>query len=189
MKPYLFILIIFLIPYYSFSQKKKTKKLSMEEQVAIAKKQAELASYKLLAQPGAKLPAFQVLDNEKKIITDADIDKNAPLVIVLFNPGCDHCMMATKAFYERKDEFKDATILFITGAQLWGQLSSFMRFINLDLSQATHFIISADNSNVTKDLFESKGIPQVMVYNKEKILQKVFHQFISIDSVLDYLPK
>ncbi|KXK42887.1 MAG: hypothetical protein UZ11_BCD004001062 [Bacteroidetes bacterium OLB11] len=96
-------------------------------------------------------------------------------------------MMATKDFYENKDRFGGSTIFFITGDQLWDQLAGFMRFINLDLSQAPHFIISADQSNLTKDLFEAKGIPQVMVYNKDKVLQKVFHQFITIDSVLTYL--
>ncbi len=181
------IFLLLLIPFFSISQKKKSQKQTMEEQVAIAKKQAELAAMKPLAKPGAKLPAFKVLDNEKKIITEKDIDPNHPLVIVLFNPGCDHCMMATKDFYENKDRFGGSTILFITGDQLWQQLASFMRFINLDLSKAPHFIISADQSNVTKDLFEAKGIPQVMVYNKEKVLQKVFHQFITIDSVLNYL--
>ena len=44
-------------------------------------------------------------------------------------------------------------------------------------------------NNTLKDLFEYNGIPQVMVYNREKILQKVYYKDIYMDSVILYMNK
>lgn len=186
MNKLIFILLI-LASLPSFSQKKKQKKLTLEEQVAIAKQQAYAASYKPSAEIGAKLPSFQVLTSEKKILTDSNLEKSKPLIITLFNPGCDHCFNVAKDFFQHNEVFKNITMLFITGDQLWGELEGFINALGIDLNENKNFIFSADNSNITQLLFEQKGIPQVMIYNPNKILQKTFYQFISLDSITNHL--
>jgi hypothetical protein len=42
-------------------------------------------------------------------------------------------------------------------------------------------------ANMTKKIFEYKGIPQVMVYNQQKILQQTFYKKVDIDSLQYYL--
>lgn len=185
-----FILCLSCMSLISFSQKKK--KLSLEEQVAIAKQQeAEANAKKNPEKPltliGAALPKFNVLTSKEQLFFDTSAAKNKPLILALFNPGCDHCMVAAKQFYDNLARFSDATVLFVTGNNLWGELKNFLDIAKIDLTGIDHFVVAADHSDVLKDLFEYSGIPQVMIYNKDKILQKKFYQNIQIDSVVHYM--
>jgi GDPmannose 4,6-dehydratase len=47
--------------------------------------------------------------------------------------------------------------------------------------------VSVEMANMTKKIFEYKGIPQVMVYNQHKILQQTFYKKVDIDSLQYYL--
>jgi len=186
---------LMLLSLFSIAQKKK--KLTLEEQVRIAKEQEAAAkkvqpilmtqkSEKPDADIGATLVPFNVVTWDEKMYFDTSLAKDKPLVLVLFNPNCGHCQTSAKEFYKRIPEFKDANILFVTGDKLMGELPGFMKETEL-LPLPKTFVISADNSDLTKLLFEYKSIPQVMIYNKNKILQKKFYQDINIDSVLYYL--
>lgn len=188
---YIFILLLSVISILSFSQKKK-KKLTLEEQVAIAKiqeQQAKEQAQKPLAIPGAKLPTFNVLTSKEQLFFDTSVAKNKPLILALFNPGCDHCMSAAKDFYNNIERFREATILFVTGNNLWGELKNFLKEAKINIEHTDNFIVAADHSDVLKDLFEYNGIPQVMVYNKDKILQQKYFQNINMDSIVHYMNK
>ncbi len=177
----------------AYGQKKKNKKLSLEQQVEQARKQqAEAQAHfndKPLTLIGAKLPTFNVLTSKELLFFDTSAAKNKPLILALFNPGCDHCLTAAKQFYAQRERFKDATVLFVTGNNLWGNLKEFMEIGKINLEGIDNFVIAADHSDVLKDLFEYSGIPQVMIYNKDKILTQKYYQDISIDSVIHYMNK
>jgi hypothetical protein len=49
--------------------------------------------------------------------------------------------------------------------------------------------VTADNSDVSKYLFEYNGIPQIMIYNKQKVLQKTFYKGAKMDSLNYYFRK
>ncbi len=174
-----------------FSQRKK-KKLTLEEQVAIARiqeQEAKKMAQKPLTLEGAKLPKFNVLTSKEQLFFDTSAAPNKPFIMALFNPGCDHCMKTIQDFYKNLDRFKDATVLFVTGNNLWGELKNFLDISKVNLDGINNLIVSADHSDVLKDLFEYRGIPQVMIYNKEKVLQKMYFQDINMDSVLLYMNK
>lgn len=185
----LFLCLLSCISLLSFSQKKK-KKLTLEEQVAIAKIQEQQAIFdrrKPLTIEGAHLPSFNVLTSKQQLFFDTSAPKNKPLIMALFNPGCDHCMKAAQEFYSSIERFRDATILFVTGNNLWGELKSFIELAKINLEGLDNFFVAADHSDILKDLFESRGIPQVMIYNKDKVLQKIYYQDINMDSVVFYM--
>ena len=191
----LFLIIVFsFLSIFSFAQNKK-KKLTMHEQVELAKKQmaeAEANKYsneKPFTKLGANIPSFNVLALNEQLFFDTSIAKNKAFVLLLFNPGCDHCMHAAQQFYNEREKLKYATILFVTGNTLWGELPNFLSIAKIDTSKANNIIFAADHSDLTKDIFEYNGIPQVMIYNKEKILQKKYFQNVSIDSVVYYMNK
>lgn len=187
----LFLCLLSCISLVSFSQKKK-KRLSLEEQVAIAKIQEQEAKknvQKPLTLEGARLPKFNVLSSKEQLFFDTSAAPNKPLIMALFNPGCDHCMKTLQDFYKNLPRFADATIVFVTGNNLWGELKNFLDLAKVNLVGIQNLIVSADHSDVLKDLFEYNGIPQVMVYNREKILQKVYYKDIYMDSVILYMNK
>lgn len=186
------ITMLSLLTMFGFSQRKKNKqkKLTLEEQVEIARQQQDAAlAPKPFTVIGARLPVFNVLTSREQLFFDTSAAKNKPLILALFNPGCDHCLTAAKQFYEQRQKFNDATVLFVTGNNLWGNLKEFMEIGKIDLNGMDNFVFAADHSNVLKDLFEYSGIPQVMIYNKNKILTQKYYQDINIDSVVYYMNK
>mgnify|MGYP000857396144 FL=1 len=187
----LFLCFLTCISLVSFSQKRK-KKLTLEEQVAIARIQEQEAkknAQKPLTLEGAKLPKFNVLTSKEQLFFDTSAAPNKPFIIALFNPGCDHCMKTLQDFYKNLHRFKEATILFVTGNNLWGELKNFLDISKVNLDGIHNLIVSADHSDVLKDLFEYNGIPQVMIYNKDKVLQKMYFKDIHMDSVIMYMNK
>lgn len=186
-----FLSLLTLLTLTCFAQKKK-KKLTLEEQVAIARIQEQEAkknAQKPLTLEGARLPKFNVLSSKEQLFFDTSAAPNKPLIMALFNPGCDHCMKTLQDFYKNLPRFADATIVFVTGNNLWGELKNFLDIAKVSLEGIDNLIVSADHSDVLKDLFEYNGIPQVMIYNKDKILQKVYYKDIYMDSVILYMNK
>jgi hypothetical protein len=136
---------------------------------------------------GAPLFDFSVLTSKETVFTNKDIPKNNSFILMLFNPGCGHCIATTNALKYKIKEFKNTTILLVTGNNLFNNLQEFIK--DAGLTADIPITVAAEMGDMTKKIFEYKGIPQVMVYNKNKILQQTFYKEVDIDSVQYYLKK
>ncbi|QLH44842.1 MAG: hypothetical protein HWD58_04055 [Bacteroidota bacterium] len=54
------------------------------------------------------------------------------------------------------------------------------------LSTLSNALVGGDNSDLTSEIFEYKGIPQIMIYNKDHFLQKTFYKDLNLDSLAYY---
>lgn len=191
--PFFFLLTISSM---SFSQdKKRTKRL--EEQVRIAKEQ-EAASHKAeidpaqqsakpFTIPGAQLPPLKVITSGGAMITQHDLPEHQPVLLALFNPLCDHCQKAATTIQQHRDSFKDITVVFITGMNLIDEVKKFIAVSGVEESK--NFIVGGTDLELSKQIFLSKGIPQFMLYDKDRILQHICFESLDIDSSLQYLRK
>jgi hypothetical protein len=189
MKKLPLLVLLTLLSMHVFSQKKK--KLTLEEQVAIAKIQEQQAKelQKPLTITGAKLPTFQVRTSSDKIMQETEIPKDHSLLVILFNPTCDHCVKACKTLLQHQASLMQTTVLFMCIKDYWADLPLFIKDADLHVEKNPQFIVSADHSDIAKDLFNYNGIPQIMIYNKEKVLQKILYQQVNMDSIFTYIAK
>lgn len=162
-------------------------KRAREQEAAYQQAQLKNPNEKPLAKVGAKLPAFQVITASEESMFDTDLDKKKPLVLVLFNPSCGHCVDVAKAFKDSIDKVKGATVLFVTAKNQLGEIAGFVE--TTGVKHLKHFYVSAENTELNKYLFEYNGMPQIMIYNKEKILQKTFYKYAEMDSISHYIKK
>ena len=81
------------------------------------------------------------------------------------------------------------TVLFMCIKDYWADLPLFIKDADLHVEKNPQFIVSADHSDIAKDLFNYNGIPQIMIYNKEKVLQKILYQQVNMDSIFTYIAK
>ncbi|MBK8685097.1 MAG: hypothetical protein IPN26_08890 [Bacteroidetes bacterium] len=139
------------------------------------------------AAPGAPLLEFNVVGHDEKLYYSRDIPFGKPVVLVLFNPSCGHCAEVAQKIKAHINQFLDVQFVFITGLNLLGELKTFAE--STGIHDQKNIIVSADNSDVTKEIFEYKGIPQIMVYNKDHFLQKTFYKEVDTDSLRFYLNK
>lgn len=180
------LFLCILLPLKMIAQKQK--KMTLKEQVAIAKEQeaqARAQAEKPMTKVGSKLPPFYANSSDDKIFSDTSLSPNEQFMLVFFNPSCDHCMQFCKKVHQNLSSLKEVTCLFVTGNNLWSELPEFIKLTKVTPSEK--LVISAEVTELSKQLFNYYGIPQIMLYDQNKILQKVFYKDAAIDSIQYYL--
>lgn len=166
-------------------KKKSAKKLPQKTETEAPNFSANYEKPK--AAPGAPLLEFNVVGHDEKLYYSRDIPFGKPVVLVLFNPSCGHCAEVAQKIKTQINQFPDVQFVFITGLNLLGELKTFAE--STGIHDQKNIIVSADNSDVTKEIFEYKGIPQIMIYNKDHFLQRTFYKEVQMDSLRFYLNK
>ncbi len=69
-------------------------------------------------QQGSKLPPFEMLLTNGSSFATTALNKNRPLVLIYFAPGCDHCLTLMRAFFKNVQQFKGAEVLMVTFTSL-----------------------------------------------------------------------
>lgn len=183
------ISIVFIFCSFLVIAKNKKKNQKKEEVIVATHNHADtvvaIKPEKPDAVIGAPLFDFSVLTSKGTVFTNKDIPRNNSFILMLFNPGCGHCIGATNELKSRMSEFKNTTILLVTGNNLYDKLQDFIN--EAGITDDVPMTVSVEMANMTKKIFEYKGIPQVMVYNQHKILQQTFYKKVDIDSLQYYL--
>jgi hypothetical protein len=132
------------------------------------------------------LPNFQMATVSGKLITKADLPKNKPTVFALFNPTCDHCQHAIDAFKQQIHRFKDVNIVFVTSVMNFADLDHFIKLAGVSM-YPNFYICAVQDDFITKFFMPNYILPQIMLFNKQQKLKKIFYETISADSAFHYL--
>ena len=60
------------------------------------------------------IPPFKMTLSNNKIFNVADLSKNKPLVLIYFDPDCDHCQKLMTELFKKINSFKKAEMVLIT---------------------------------------------------------------------------
>ena len=60
------------------------------------------------------LPPFKMYRSDKTIFNAAELPKTKPVVLIYFDPDCDHCQKLMKELFLKIDAFKKAEIIMVT---------------------------------------------------------------------------
>jgi thioredoxin-related protein len=60
------------------------------------------------------LPPFKMYRSDKTIFSAAELPKTKPLILIYFDPDCDHCQKLMKELFQKIDAFKNAEIIMVT---------------------------------------------------------------------------
>jgi len=144
------------------------------------------------AHPEAKinspLPAFQFVTPSKTFLTEKDLPKDKPIVFALFNPTCDHCQVAFNEIRKNMERYKDASIVFVTFADNFAELDDFIKTNNGSGIPNLH-VVAARSEFITNFFMPNYILPQIMTFNKQRKLKKIFYEKVQTDSLLTYLNK
>lgn len=182
----LVLLASFLLVGPTLAQHKKKKKSSAKPASAAPASTPDYsAAYvKPKAAPGAPLAEFNLLTAEQKLVLSRDLPADKPITLVLFNPGCGHCADVASSIKKNAERFAGIQFVFITAMNQLELLKGFSD--GTGLSTLSNALVGGDNSDLTSEIFEYKGIPQIMIYNKDHFLQKTFYKDLNLDSLAYY---
>ena len=60
------------------------------------------------------IPPFKMTLSNNKVFNATDLPKNKPLVLIYFDPDCDHCQKLMTELFKKINSFKKAEIVLIT---------------------------------------------------------------------------
>jgi thiol-disulfide isomerase/thioredoxin len=67
-----------------------------------------------LAAFSQSLPPFKMYRSDKTIFNATELPKTKPVVLIYFDPDCDHCQKLMKELFLKIDAFKKAEIIMVT---------------------------------------------------------------------------
>ncbi len=140
------------------------------------------------AKINSLLPSFQFVTPAKIFLTEKDIPKNQSVIFALFNPTCDHCINAAKDVVSKMDSLQNTTIFFVTFTSNFNDLGAFIT--NTNAGQFPNFhVCAAEQQFILNHFMPNYIMPQIMIYNKQHKLKKIFYEKIEKDQLIGLLNK
>jgi hypothetical protein len=138
-------------------------------------------------QMNAPLPKFSIFSFENKNITKDILQSGGNLVLIMFNPTCDHCEDETRLLIENIFLFKKSKILLVAAPIQTPNIGYFDA--NVKFSQYPSTItVSIDSAKVIEKIFTYKTLPQINIYDgKSMRLVKTFEGSTPLDSLRQYI--
>lgn len=129
------------------------------------------------------IPAIQInMVPDSAVYSNKNLKKNEALVIIFFNPDCDHCQKETKELLAYKNELKGVQILMVSPAP-FGEIKKF--YDEYGLASLPDMKVGQDLNYKLAGIYKVKTYPSIYVYDNRGTLAKAFVGNIGIPAVLD----
>ena len=131
------------------------------------------------------LPEFKLLlPDGKTWFTKADLPKGKPVMVMLFNPDCDHCQKQTWAIRQGIDRLGDLQIVMSTyrNLQMLGQ------FVELyELKRFPTIRAGRDEQYRLAPYYQVSGLPMMILYDRDGRLLDTIQGDQGIEPILKSL--
>lgn len=139
--------------------------------------------YDKLATSIKRLPDFSFLTIDKDTLNSSDILKG-PLLIMHFNPECEHCKYETKSILESKLPLMHYRVLMVTEAPS----DSVKKFYDaFELYKYPSISVLLDSAYMFSEKFASRIIPSNYIYNRNLELVKILKGEYKPETIIKYL--
>lgn len=128
------------------------------------------------------IPAFQITTvPDSNIYSSALLQKNKPVVIILFNPDCEHCQRETKELLAWRNEIKELQIVMVSAAP-YHKVKTFYEDYNIAV--LPNIKMGCDIEYKLVLTFKATSYPAVYVYDAKGILSKAFVGGASVPAII-----
>lgn len=145
-------------------------------------KEAVAFDYK---QMNAPLPSFKVIDKDNKDISKEFFQSGGNLLLMMFNPTCEHCEEMTFNFIKNIFLFKKTRILMVAAPMQTHNLEYYNNTTKFSL-YANTMTVAIDSAHVIDKLFKYESLPQINFYDASSM--RLLHTFVG-DTPMDSLKK
>ncbi|MES1217795.1 MAG: thioredoxin [Bacteroidota bacterium] len=132
-------------------------------------------------------PPLKILEvDSATYFTKDKLKKNRPAMVMIFNPGCEHCQHETKELIANIDKFKKIQIV-MTTPESFGKMKEFYNeyklkdFANITVGRDEHFVLPS--------FYYIHNLPFLAFYDKNQKLISVHEGTFGIDKILEEFNK
>jgi thiol-disulfide isomerase/thioredoxin len=131
-------------------------------------------------------PAKILLPDSSSYFAKTDLNKKSSVIVMVFNPGCEHCQHETEAILKHIDDLKKVQIVMATMVS-FGEMIAFRKRYNLD--KYPNIVIGQDVHYFLPGFYNMRSLPFLAFYNKKKELISVFEGSMPIEKLLEEVKK
>jgi peroxiredoxin len=143
-----------------------------------------------LLPPFRKFPSYPpvklLLPDSLTYYTKKDLPGKLPVIIMYFNPSCDHCQHETEEILKNMDRLKKVQIVMATMAP-FKEMIDFRKKYKLDTYN--NIIVSRDEHYFLSTFYNVHNLPFLAFYNRKKELIDTFEGSMPIDKLIQTISK
>ncbi|MBL0359427.1 MAG: TlpA family protein disulfide reductase [Chitinophagaceae bacterium] len=130
------------------------------------------------------LPFRLTLLPDSTEFSSEQLQKNKPVVLMFFNPDCEHCQRQTKELLAYKRELKDIQI--VMASSLPFQLIKEF-YDDYKIASMPNVIMGLDENYILRVKYRPTNFPSLFIYDSNHQLAKVFAGNIGVPTIIDAL--
>ncbi|MEP6700935.1 MAG: redoxin domain-containing protein [Bacteroidota bacterium] len=140
--------------------------------------------------PYQKFPSFPpiklLLPDSSSFFTKSDLAKKSPVMLMLFNPQCEHCRHETEQLVKNIDKFKNIQIIMVTSMPFDSMMTFREKY---KLAQYDNIVVAQDPHFFLIPYFQVNSLPFLAFYNRKKELIDIFEGSLPMEKVLKKFDK
>jgi thioredoxin-related protein len=129
------------------------------------------------------VPPFKLLGTDSvTFLTKDKLKKNKPVLIVLFNPDCDHCKHETEEILKHIDELKKVQIIMATMAQHAPMKDFYTKY---KLGDFKNIKVGQDFQYMLPSFYRATSLPYLAMYDQKGNLLSTFQGTMKIEDLIN----
>ncbi|HEU4575422.1 MAG TPA: thioredoxin [Chitinophagaceae bacterium] len=156
-----------------------------------------ICAFSLAAQSGTdnrpaylrfpKIPPIKILKpDSSSYFTRDNLKKNKPVMIMIFNPECEHCQHETEALINNIKDLSNIQIVMAT-PQPFGQMKAF--YERYGLQRFSNIFVGQDERFVLPSFFMIHNLPYLAFYDKKQDLISTHEGTMPVNEILNVFKK
>ena len=138
-----------------------------------------------LAVFSQSLPPFKMYRSDKTIFNAAELPKTKPVVLIYFDPDCDHCQKLMKELFQKIDAFKKAEIIMVTFKSV-EEVAAFEKQHNTQ--KYPNIIVGTEGIGFyLRNYYGLMTMPFTALYDKKGNLNYSYRKETSVDDLINRL--
>lgn len=129
------------------------------------------------------LPKFNFLDTLGNSFTNANLEKDKPIIVVHFGNFCPYCHEEAKIMSHYSEEYKDFQLLYVTKDEM-DNINTFMN--KHKLRDKLNLTVLRYENNEFEEAFGSKSLPCIFIFDKQQQFVQHFDGAVTARTLIKY---
>lgn len=133
------------------------------------------------------IPPFKLYRSDKTIFNAVDLPKTKPLVLIYFDPDCEHCQKLMTELFKKIDKFKKTQIVMVTYKPV-EELAPFEK--KYGTKKYSNITVGTEGLSFRlRNYYELVTMPFTALYDKQGNLNYSYRKETSVDDLVSRLKK